>query len=339
MHRSCSQTLIEGCPLEHSVKMAENECDKGTSSKSDIDMYHERILLEPYQYIQQNPGKEVRVKLTQAFNYWMKIPNDKLEIVSEVTQMLHNASLLIDDIEDNSKLRRGNPVAHSIYGIPQTINTANYVYFLALQKIMALEIPEATKIYMEQLLILHQGQGMDIWWRDNFTCPTEEEYKDMVLKKTGGLFGLAVRLMQLFSNNKSNFKPLIDALGLFFQIRDDYANLQSSDYADSKSYCEDLTEGKYSFPIIHGILSQPESSQVKSILRQRTTDFEVKKYCIDYLEKIGSFEYTRKVIAEYVELALHQIQELGGNPYLESMIKELGLIIRKDKEVTSKRKK
>lgn len=128
--------------------MAENECDKGTSSKSDIDMYHERILLEPYQYIQQNPGKEVRVKLTQAFNYWMKIPNDKLEIVSEVTQMLHNASLLIDDIEDNSKLRRGNPVAHSIYGIPQTINTANYVYFLALQKIMALEIPEATKIYM-----------------------------------------------------------------------------------------------------------------------------------------------------------------------------------------------
>lgn len=54
----------------------------------------------------------------------------------------------IDDIEDSSKLRRGNPVAHSIYGIPQTINTANYVYFLALQKIMALEIPEATKIYM-----------------------------------------------------------------------------------------------------------------------------------------------------------------------------------------------
>ncbi len=43
---------------------------------------------------------------------------------------------------------------------------------------------------------------MDIWWRDSFVCPTEEEYREMVLKKTGGLFGLAVRLMQLFSQNK-----------------------------------------------------------------------------------------------------------------------------------------
>ncbi|XP_071830224.1 geranylgeranyl pyrophosphate synthase-like isoform X1 [Apostichopus japonicus] len=319
--------------------MAANDGGNGSTAKEDMDKFQERILLEPYQYILQNPGKEVRVKLTQAFNYWMKIPNDKLEIVSEVTQMLHNASLLIDDIEDSSKLRRGNPVAHSIYGIPQTINTANYVYFLALQKIMALEIPEATKIYMEQLLILHQGQGMDIWWRDNFNCPTEEEYKEMVLKKTGGLFGLAVRLMQLFSTNKSNFKPLIDALGLFFQIRDDYANLQSSDYTDSKSFCEDLTEGKYSFPIIHGILSQPESTQVKNILRQRTTDFEVKKYCVEYLEKIGSFEYTRKIIAEYTELAKKQIQELGGNPYLESIVQELGSIICQSTQLPSKRKK
>lgn len=101
-------------------------------------------------------------------------------------------------------------------------------------------------------------------------------------------FALDNTLCLLICCSCSNFKPLIDALGLFFQIRDDYANLQSSDYADSKSYCEDLTEGKYSFPIIHGILSQPGSSQVKSILRQRTTDFEVKKYCIDYLEKVSN---------------------------------------------------
>lgn len=319
--------------------MAAYQGTEETRTKEDLEKFQERILLEPYQYIIQNPGKEVRIKLTQAFNYWMQIPSDKLEIVSEVTQMLHNASLLIDDIEDSSKLRRGNPVAHSIYGIPHTINTANYVYFLALQKIMALDIPEATKIYMEQLIILHKGQGMDIWWRDNFICPTEEEYKDMVLKKTGGLFGLAVRLMQLFSKNKSNFKPLIDALGLFFQIRDDYANLQSGDYTDSKSFCEDLTEGKYSFPIIHGILSQPESSQVKSILRQRTTDFEVKKYCVEYLEKIGSFEYTRKVIAEYTELAKEQIKELGGNPFLESMVQELGAIIYEETQLPKKRTK
>ncbi|XP_072051186.1 geranylgeranyl pyrophosphate synthase-like [Amphiura filiformis] len=297
-------------------------------SKEERDAYQEQILKEPYTYILQIPGKGIRLKLSQAFNYWMKIPGDKLDIIAEVTQMLHNASLLIDDIEDNSKLRRGIPVAHSIYGIAHTINTANYVYFLGLQKIASLDHPDTTKIFMEQLLLLHQGQGMDIWWRDNYVCPTEEEYKEMVMKKTGGLFGLAIRLMQLFSDDKRNFKPLTDTLGLYFQIRDDYANLQSKQYTENKSYCEDLTEGKFSFPIIHGILSQPDSQQVMSILRKRTEDVDIKKYCVEYLQKIGSFEYTKKVLLELESRALEQIKELGDNPYLLAIIEELSKLLK-----------
>jgi len=67
--------------------------------------------------------------------------------------MLHNASLLIDDIEDNSKLRRGVPVAHKIYGIPLTINAANYIYFLAMQKALTLEHPDVTNIFIRELFL------------------------------------------------------------------------------------------------------------------------------------------------------------------------------------------
>ncbi|XP_043931717.1 geranylgeranyl pyrophosphate synthase isoform X3 [Protopterus annectens] len=245
----------------------------------------EKILLEPYRYILQLPGKQVRTKLSQAFNHWLHVPYDKLQVIIEVTEMLHNASLLIDDIEDNSKLRRGFPVAHSIYGIPSVINSANYVYFLGLEKVLTLDHPEAVNVFTRQLLELHRGQGLDIYWRDTYTCPTEEEYKAMVLQKTGGLFGLAVGLMQLFSDYKKDLKPLLNTLGLFFQIRDDYANLHSKEYNENKSFCEDLTEGKFSFPTIHAIWSRPESTQVQNILRKRTENVDIKKYCIDYLEK------------------------------------------------------
>ncbi|KAA0203433.1 hypothetical protein HAZT_HAZT007628 [Hyalella azteca] len=223
-----------------------------------------QTLLQPFRYILQVPGKMIRSKLALAFNFWLKIPQEKLTAISEIILLLHNASLLIDDIEDGSTLRRGIPVAHSIYGIGSTINSANYVYFLGLQKTLALEHPQAVNVFCEQLLELHRGQGLDIHWRDSFACPTEEQYKQMTICKTGGLFGLAIRLMQLFSDCDASFSKLMDILGLYFQIRDDYANLCTQEYCDSKGYCDDLTEGKFSFPIIHAIHSRPKCQQIIS---------------------------------------------------------------------------
>ncbi|XP_071496478.1 geranylgeranyl pyrophosphate synthase-like [Diadema antillarum] len=309
--------------------MAESQTEcTGSVTDTERAATQEMILMEPYNYIAQIPGKQIRTKLSRAFNYWMNIPEERVTKIGEVIQMLHNASLLIDDIEDNSKLRRGIPVAHCIYGIAQTINSANYMYFLGLKEVMNFDHPDAMKIFTEQLVLLHQGQGMDIYWRDSYTCPTEEEYREMVIKKTGGLFGLAVRLMQLFSANKSDFKPLSDILGLYFQIRDDYANLCSKQYTENKSYCEDLTEGKFSFPIIHGIRSQPGNTQLMSVLRQRTENMDVKKYCVDLLEKFGSFEYTRTVLFDLEKKAREHIASLGGNPILEAMMDELSKLVK-----------
>jgi len=290
------------------------------SNSSQRDKEQDEKLLLPYAYITQIPGKNIRSKLSRGFNYWLNIPEDKLAIIEEIIQMMHNASLLIDDIQDNSVLRRGIPVAHSIYGIPGTINAANYVIFLALEKVLNLNHPDATKLYTEQVLELHRGQGMEIYWRDSFTCPSEEEYNAMTIRKTGGLFMLAIRLMQLFSANKGDFTKLTGILGLSFQILDDYQNLNSKDYFDNKSYCEDLTEGKFSFPILHAIHSHPEDRQIIHILRQRTKDNEVKKYCVQLLEKFGSFEYTRKKLKQLHDEAISEVQKLGGNPLMESVI-------------------
>ncbi|XP_031639181.1 geranylgeranyl pyrophosphate synthase isoform X2 [Contarinia nasturtii] len=253
----------------------------------------------------------------------MNIPIEKLKAIGEIVQMLHNSSLLIDDIEDNSCLRRGVPVAHSIYGVASTINAANYVFFLALEKVQQLNHPDATKVYTEQLLELHRGQGMEIYWRDNFTCPTESEYKLMTVRKTGGLFMLAIRLMKLFSNSDKDFSQLTAILGLYFQVRDDYCNLTSKEYSESKSFCEDLTEGKFSFPIIHAVNNQKHDRQVLHILRQRTKDVEVKKYCIQLMEKLGSFAYTRNILKKLDEQAREEVANLGPNKYMETLLDEL----------------
>uniref|UniRef100_A0A336LC35 CSON008509 protein n=1 Tax=Culicoides sonorensis TaxID=179676 RepID=A0A336LC35_CULSO len=291
--------------------------DKSSQKEQD------EILLLPFVYIQQIPGKQIRKQLALAFNHWLKIPIEKLQAISEIVQMLHNSSLLIDDIEDNSILRRGIPVAHSIYGVASTISAANYVLFLALEKVLHLGHSEATKVYNEQILELHRGQGMEIYWRDNFQCPSEAEYKLMTIRKTGGLFMLAIRLIQLFSENKKDFTRLTAILGLYFQIRDDYCNLSLKEYSENKSFCEDLTEGKFSFPIIHAIKNEGADHQVLHILRQRTRDVEVKRYCIGLLEKLGSFKYTREVLDELDKQARKEVQLLGPNPIMENLLNDL----------------
>lgn len=287
--------------------------------------FTDELLTEPYRYLTQNPGKGVRIKLVNAFNHWLNISQDKMDLISDAVQTLHNASLLVDDIEDNSVLRRGLPVAQKVFGAAQTLNCANYMYFVVLNKIAKLHNTDTVDIFSEAMLKLHKGQGMDIYWRDNFLCPTEEEYNEMAICKTAGLFKLAIDLMQVYSENKVDLGPLVVDIGLYFQIRDDYANLVSEEYEKNKSFAEDLSEGKFSFPIIHGFREETDG-RIRAILRQRTTDFQVKKYCTSLLKKIGSLEYTEGVLAKLETSLVEKIKGLGGNPILEAMLKEFNKV-------------
>lgn len=90
-------------------------------------------------------------------------------------------------------------MAHEVFGVAQTINAANYAYFLQQEKLSEIDDPRAFHIFTQALLNLHRGQGMELYWRDAVVCPTEEEYTQMVIFKTGGLFRLAVELMQIQS--------------------------------------------------------------------------------------------------------------------------------------------
>ncbi|PLB43536.1 geranylgeranyl pyrophosphate synthetase [Aspergillus steynii IBT 23096] len=300
---------------------------------------NERILMGPYDYMVQHPGKDIRRQLINAFDAWLKVPSESLVIINKVVAMLHTASLLIDDVEDDSVLRRGIPVAHNIFGTAQTINSANYVYFLALQEVQKLNNPTAINIYVQELLNLHRGQGMDLFWRDTLTCPSEEEYLEMVGNKTGGLFRLAVKLMQAESSTGKDCVSLVNVLGLIFQICDDYLNLSNTTYTKHKGLCEDLTEGKFSFPIIHSIRSNPKNLQLINILKQRTKDDEVKLYARSYMESTGSFTHTQEVVRDLHKKALKLIDDIeasgtGKNPEGRDDGEMVRLILNKITEAT-----
>ena len=131
--------------------------------------------------------------------------------------------------------------------------------------------------------------------------------------------------MQAFSDNSTDYSQLVNYLAEYFQIRDDFLNISSSKYQQSKSYCEDLTEGKFSFPIIYSILKDKSDNRLINILRQRTEDIEVKRYAVQYMKECGALEYTRNVLRNLREKIEKEIQNLGGHRHLSGLLVQLDL--------------
>merc|ERR1711977_239403 len=102
-----------------------------------------------------------------------------------------------------------------------------------------------------------------------------------------------------------------------------YLDLSPGTYTKNKGLCEDLTEGKFSFPVIHSIRSNPANLQLINILKQKTTDDGVKRYAVAYMETTGSFEYSRKVIKELKAKAGDLIAEMDGGSGRGSQVKAI----------------
>ena len=152
---------------------------------------------------------------------------------------------------------------------------------------------------------------MELYWRETMTCPTEEDYLEMASNKTGGLFRLAIRLMQEESaiSNVADFISLATNIGVVYQILDDLLNLTSSAYNRSKGFCEDLSEGKFGFPLIRAIRSDPQNKVLMNIFKLKTTDLEVKKQAVSYIELMGGFADTETILSELMNSTLNLVSE------------------------------
>ena len=118
-------------------------------------------VIRPEDKVSQVLGRVTLASSLQAFNKWVGMKENKLfDSLLELIEILQNASLMIDDIEDGSELRRGLPCAHIVYGVPSTINSANYYYFLAMQKLTEISPPEKLQKIMQTaikgILNLHE---------------------------------------------------------------------------------------------------------------------------------------------------------------------------------------
>ena len=310
-------------------------------------MLDESPALAPCSYISTLPSKGFRSALIEALDIWLHVDSATADIAKRTIDMLHNSSLVLDDIEDGSPLRRGKPAAHVIFGQAQSINSATFVYVNAVKLVHQMRSTQAMDALLEEIGHLFVGQGWDLYWKHQLQVPTKEEYLQMVDLKTGGLFRLLARLMltgsqhsakvdsQVGGDGSVDLSSLSCLLGRFFQIRDDYQNLHSALYAQQKGFCEDLDEGKISYLVVHCCSkSSSYRDHVLGMFRYNATNgsmsAEGKRYVLSCLEETGSLQATRELLIELegeIEKEIDRLEEKfeEENPVLRLLVASLSV--------------
>jgi geranylgeranyl diphosphate synthase type I len=182
--------------------------------------------------------------------------------VAAAIEMIHNFSLIHDDIEDGDTERRGRPTAWAIWGKPLAINTGDYLYTLAFNTIANLDstkfdtgrILAVQRLITGSCLTLTMGQDLDLRFEQTQNVSTEM-YLDMVYKKTGALLEAAIvsGAMLGTSDQKviSNYHEFARNIGIAFQVRDDILGIWGDTSTTGKSADNDLRRKKKTLPVLY----------------------------------------------------------------------------------------
>ncbi|KAE8374211.1 terpenoid synthase [Aspergillus bertholletiae] len=338
---SASDTLYKNVPSNFSqstFQQWDKQNHQPVLSQQGLMGIDKSALNAPILYIQSLPSKRARSQLLDAFNIWFEIDHKTLTTFKSVIEDLHSASLILDDIEDQSPLRRGSTATHLVFGAAQSVNSATYLFVQASRAIHELNKPELLTILFDELEALFVGQSWDLQWRDAIAYPSEQDYWEMVDQKTGAMFQMVLRFMVSTTSRWSlhDFKPLITRLGRWFQIRDDYMNLQSEEYTDQKGFCEDLDEMKLSYTIMKLLHSDNTTAKhiVQGIFRRnhdKKLSVQTKIQILSLLHQTGALAQTwecLQALQSEIEALIESFEGLTGeaNPTMRLLLKVLNSI-------------
>lgn len=289
-----------------------------------------QILREPFVYLIENGGKRLRPILTMLSAG--AVGGDPLVATDcgVSVEILHNFTLVHDDIMDSSPLRRGRDTVHIKWNIPVGILVGDIMIGYACQlitkngKIKSQE--KLQELFMNGLIVVCEGQALDIEYNIRRDI-TIENYLDMINKKTANLIKTSV-LMGCYCGDASQQQiDIMDefaySLGLAFQIQDDFLDLTSSE--SGKIIGQDIVEGKKTFMIIRSKELAQEKSDIDLLNRfyseNGLNNQDIPKM-LDLIDRLGVFKEAQDLFEMYYAKAEDSLNKLEQNEYT-NMLKEI----------------
>ena len=292
------------------------------------DIFYE-ALIKPIRTITDRGGKSWRSYATVACS---DIVGGNAQLAKDwlaLPELMHVGSLMVDDVQDKSDLRRGGPAAHHIFGEARVINSGSAAYFLGQICVYIADIDPELKLdiyhlYFEALRAAHTGQAMDLYGLDYLMDDVVEHGKGKLLiqrvkaihrlKSAAPASYLARIGAMLGGGSKKQIEGLANyfaALGISFQIIDDTLNLKGFK-DDLKTKGEDITAGKITFPVARAfaVLTKKDRRELYSIIRSKTEDIKAIRRAIELLDSCHAIDLAEKEARTSLEAAWRRLDPL-----------------------------
>lgn len=286
-----------------------------------------------------NGGKRLRPYMVIRSCQILKGRASNAMPAASAVEMVHNFSLVHDDIMDNDEMRHGVPTVHKKFGMPLAILAGDVLFSKAFQVITDSKLSSnATTQLVSRLskacVDICEGQLLDVKMAEEKKIPSQAEYITMIGKKTAALFDVSCAMGAICATNKpkdiANLSDFGKNLGIAFQITDDLIGVMGDPKITKKPVGNDLREGKKSLPILMAIKSA--KGKDKKIILKAFGNSKIPKKdlskAVDVIRNLGIEENVRKQALKYAEKAEKSLEHYSGSAKTE-LITLLDFVVKR----------
>jgi octaprenyl-diphosphate synthase len=274
-------------------------------------------------YIVNNGGKRLRpMLLLLAAKALGQVEQHHL-MLAAVIEFIHTATLLHDDVVDESDLRRGQQSANAVWGNAASVLVGDYLYSSAFEMMVRTNIMRVMEILSKTTTAIAEGEVLQLLNCNNPET-TEEKYLEVISRKTAILFSAATRLAAVVSNTNTEIEERLaqygQHLGIAFQLIDDALDYKATKEELGKNLGDDLAEGKPTLPLIYAIKnSNPTDADVIiSAIKNGNRDAFNEVYAI--VKRTKAIEYTEQRANEEADKAMVALDVLPESDYKQALL-------------------
>lgn len=283
---------------------------------------HIPLINQMVQYILSCGGKRIRPLLVLLSARACHHTGQQHIALAAAIELIHTATLLHDDVVDNSTLRRGHDTAHTIWGNEASVLVGDFLYSRAFQLIVKLQNLTVMNIFANATNLIAEGEILQLVnCKDPDT--TEASYFDVIERKTGKLFEVSSQLGPALTGSCSQTFDAMQRygmnLGIAYQLIDDALDYNASTEQLGKNIGNDLAEGKPTLPLIHALRKGTPAEVI--IIRKAIEDGSSDQLdaILQIIESTKAIEYTENTAKKHAREAALALGYLSDSPYRKAL--------------------